>query len=388
MRGQGGQRWREEARRLGWAAHGDTAGRANARSVLLAPPRPLVSPAALGRCLLLLALDRGGPGALEGGRHHAGEEERGACAAFGRAARPCCCCCPSRAPAPLESPHLLHCTRAPPSPSSSPAGPGGERRHAVRREPSSALLMLGHGWGGGLRGGCEALCCVPAASPTAQRRHCHASPADVRRRHAALPGAQRLALGADRDRQARSRELTCLPACMQSCVPAAGSRQQAHSSHSSHSHITRSSSSAAGAMAGTPPSTAPATWPPRGACPTRCSPCWTCCARFRGRCEAAAPADCQAQLSALLDSRCCPSALHSTHSPTTLPLTTHTRQIPDLDAVLHTADFACVKREWAGTPLPLFGYQTSAGHRDLAWPDFTYWGHEHQFLQVGVWWGG
>lgn len=57
--------------------------------------------------------------------------------------------------------------------------------------------------------------------------------------------------------------------------------------------------------------------------------------------------------------------------------------MPDLDAVLHTADFACVKREWAGTPLPLFGYQASAGHRDLAWPDFTFWGHEHQFLQVG-----
>jgi len=62
-------------------------------------------------------------------------------------------------------------------------------------------------------------------------------------------------------------------------------------------------------------------------------------------------------------------------------------QVPDVDAVLHTADFPCVKRSWSShddaPPLPLFGYQGSPRHHDLPFPDFTFWGNEHSYLMVG-----
>lgn len=50
---------------------------------------------------------------------------------------------------------------------------------------------------------------------------------------------------------------------------------------------------------------------------------------------------------------CVPLHLHLT---TPLP-----RQIPDVDAVLHTADFTCIPRSWedagGGAPLPVIGFQ-------------------------------
>ena len=105
-------------------------------------------------------------------------------------------------------------------------------------------------------------------------------------------------------------------------------------------------------------------------------------------------------------------------------------QVPDLDAVLHTADFPCIKRglQQAGSamtleqramqqhkqgmmgepfeasgasgsitdapanaqqaqqqaPLPvIFGYSSSDGHADLLFPDYSFWGHERQLIQVG-----
>lgn len=49
-----------------------------------------------------------------------------------------------------------------------------------------------------------------------------------------------------------------------------------------------------------------------------------------------------------------------------------TRQIPDVDLVLHTADFACVKKSWdhgGGPPLPMLGLQGSSRHYDLPFPE-------------------
>ncbi len=58
-------------------------------------------------------------------------------------------------------------------------------------------------------------------------------------------------------------------------------------------------------------------------------------------------------------------------------------QIPDMDAVLHFADFPCIPRPRDGAPpAPMLGLQGSAHHSDIPFPDYTYWGNEHQYLQV------
>ncbi|PSC76631.1 O-glucosyltransferase 1-like [Micractinium conductrix] len=61
-------------------------------------------------------------------------------------------------------------------------------------------------------------------------------------------------------------------------------------------------------------------------------------------------------------------------------------QIPDVDAVLHTADFPCVRHSWdAGqpegrSPMIVLGYQGAPTHHDLPFPDATFWGHEGGYL--------
>ena len=53
---------------------------------------------------------------------------------------------------------------------------------------------------------------------------------------------------------------------------------------------------------------------------------------------------------------CCRMRPPPPHLTTPLP-----RQIPDVDAVLHTADFTCIPRSWedagGGAPLPVIGFQ-------------------------------
>lgn len=72
-----------------------------------------------------------------------------------------------------------------------------------------------------------------------------------------------------------------------------------------------------------------------------------------------------------------------TYADTTLydPLS-HLLQIPNLDAVLQTADFPCVPKH--GAAVPIFGYQGSPSHYDLPFPDYAFWGHEYQHLQVSL----
>ena len=60
-------------------------------------------------------------------------------------------------------------------------------------------------------------------------------------------------------------------------------------------------------------------------------------------------------------------------------------QIPDLDAYIQTSDFPCIKQpeldEVQGRPaIPLFGYSSNVEHRDIPFPDYTYWGHEYSRL--------
>ena len=57
-------------------------------------------------------------------------------------------------------------------------------------------------------------------------------------------------------------------------------------------------------------------------------------------------------------------------------------QIPDLDAVMQLGDFNCVERNASrrGAPVPMFGYSTSEDYHDLVLPDFTYYGHEYDYL--------
>lgn len=65
-------------------------------------------------------------------------------------------------------------------------------------------------------------------------------------------------------------------------------------------------------------------------------------------------------------------------APSSLPTSPPThRQIPDVDAVLHTADFTCIPRSWedagGGAPLPVLGFQVGAlrvgwwGEAGVAW---------------------
>ncbi|KAL3133656.1 hypothetical protein ABBQ32_008167 [Trebouxia sp. C0010 RCD-2024] len=59
-------------------------------------------------------------------------------------------------------------------------------------------------------------------------------------------------------------------------------------------------------------------------------------------------------------------------------------QIPDIDAILHTSDFSCVKATPAGQQPagpPIFGYNSDPAHEDVPFPDYSYWGHEYTRLR-------
>lgn len=67
-----------------------------------------------------------------------------------------------------------------------------------------------------------------------------------------------------------------------------------------------------------------------------------------------------------------------------------TVQIPDIDAILHTSDFSCVKATPAGQQPagpPIFGYNSDPAHEDVPFPDYSYWGHEYTRLRGELSWG-
>ena len=52
-----------------------------------------------------------------------------------------------------------------------------------------------------------------------------------------------------------------------------------------------------------------------------------------------------------------------------------TVQIPDIDAIMHTSDFSCVKATPAGQQPagpPIFGYNSDPAHEDVPFPDYSY----------------
>ena len=59
-------------------------------------------------------------------------------------------------------------------------------------------------------------------------------------------------------------------------------------------------------------------------------------------------------------------------------------QVPDIDAIIHTSDFSCIKATPGGLqPLapPIFGYNSDPAHEDVPFPDYSYWGHEYTRLR-------
>lgn len=59
-------------------------------------------------------------------------------------------------------------------------------------------------------------------------------------------------------------------------------------------------------------------------------------------------------------------------------------QIPDVDAIIHTSDFSCIKATPGGLqPLgpPILGYNSDPAHEDVPFPDYSYWGHEYTRLR-------
>lgn len=59
-------------------------------------------------------------------------------------------------------------------------------------------------------------------------------------------------------------------------------------------------------------------------------------------------------------------------------------QIPDIDAIMHTSDFSCIKATPAGQQPagpPMFGYNSDPAHEDVPFPDYSYWGHEYTRLR-------
>ena len=63
-------------------------------------------------------------------------------------------------------------------------------------------------------------------------------------------------------------------------------------------------------------------------------------------------------------------------------------QVPDVDMVLHTSDDPCVA-SWPAGPggapsPPIFGYTTTEGFQDIPFPDFSFWGHEHNRMSGGA----
>mmetsp|Transcript_524 Transcript_524/g.1576 ORF Transcript_524/g.1576 Transcript_524/m.1576 type:complete len:1117 (-) Transcript_524:961-4311(-) len=67
-------------------------------------------------------------------------------------------------------------------------------------------------------------------------------------------------------------------------------------------------------------------------------------------------------------------------------------QIPDVDAVVHTSDFACMKKDPSivdykrpfeitpERPMPILGYNGAPNYFDIPVPDYTYYGHEHSWF--------
>ena len=51
-------------------------------------------------------------------------------------------------------------------------------------------------------------------------------------------------------------------------------------------------------------------------------------------------------------------------------------QIPDTDAVFHTTDWPCSKKQPAGTSVPILGFSSTDNHMDIAMPDFTEMSHQ------------
>ena len=59
-------------------------------------------------------------------------------------------------------------------------------------------------------------------------------------------------------------------------------------------------------------------------------------------------------------------------------------QIPDIDAIIHTSDFSCIKATSDGQQPagpPIFGYNSDPAHEDVPFPDYSYWGHEYTRLR-------
>lgn len=59
-------------------------------------------------------------------------------------------------------------------------------------------------------------------------------------------------------------------------------------------------------------------------------------------------------------------------------------QIPDIDAIMHTSDFSCIKATSVGQQPagpPIFGYNSDPAHEDVPFPDYSYWGHEYTRLR-------
>lgn len=59
-------------------------------------------------------------------------------------------------------------------------------------------------------------------------------------------------------------------------------------------------------------------------------------------------------------------------------------QIPDIDAIIHTSDFSCIKATSVGQQPagpPIFGYNSDPAHEDVPFPDYSYWGHEYTRLR-------
>ena len=51
-------------------------------------------------------------------------------------------------------------------------------------------------------------------------------------------------------------------------------------------------------------------------------------------------------------------------------------QVSDTDAVFHTTDWPCSKKQSAGTPVPILGFSSTDNHMDIAMPDFTVMSHQ------------
>ena len=59
-------------------------------------------------------------------------------------------------------------------------------------------------------------------------------------------------------------------------------------------------------------------------------------------------------------------------------------QVPDIDAIISTSDFSCIKATPPGqqpTGPPVFGYNSDPAHEDVPFPDYSYWGHEYTRLR-------